>query len=105
MVDPGDAGGGARWSFLTDHARVLVCLADDPEMRLGDIAEGLGVSEHRASVMVNDLIQAGWIVKEREGGRTRYRIETSQSLHEQLGGQHSVGELLALLLDLGGSTS
>ena len=59
------------WSFLTNHARVLVCIAHDPGVRLRDIAERVGITERTAFGIVTDLADAGYIVKERDGRRNR----------------------------------
>jgi len=94
-----------RWSFLTNHARGLVCLAKDPEMRLRDLAQALEISERCAFTIVNDLVAAGYIVKERSGRRNRYCIENTALLREPIGGEQSIGELLSLLVDSGSSMS
>ena len=87
------------WSFLTNHARVLVCIAHDPGVRLRDIAERVGVTERTAYGIVNDLADAGYIVKEREGRRNRYQIQAHQPLHEPTARETSIGEVLDLLVD------
>jgi DNA-binding IclR family transcriptional regulator len=89
----------AEWSFLTNHARVLVCIAHDPGMRLRDIAATLGITERRAFGIVNDLIAAGYVVKHKEGRRNRYSIETELTLGESVGRERTIGEVLDLLVD------
>jgi DNA-binding IclR family transcriptional regulator len=66
----------AEWSFLTNHFRVLICIAHDPGMRLRDIANMLGVTERTAFGIVNDLTAAGYVAKDKEGRRNRYSIQT-----------------------------
>jgi DNA-binding MarR family transcriptional regulator len=75
----------AEWSFLTNHARVLVCIARDPGVRLREIADVLGVTERRAFGIVDDLAQAGYVVKERDGRRNRYRIQHHLPLQVHVG--------------------
>ena len=65
----------ARWRFLTNHARVLLYIAHDPETRLRDLADALDITERTAYGIVADLAEAGYVVKEKEGRRNRYRIE------------------------------
>ena len=87
------------WSFLTNHARVLVCIAHDPGVRLRDIAERVGITERTAYGIVNDLVDAGYIVKEREGRRNRYEVQHHQPLREPTARETSIGEVLDLLVD------
>jgi len=87
------------WSFLTNHARVLVCIAHDPGVRLRDIAERVGITERTAFGIVNDLADAGYIVKEREGRRNRYQVQAHQPLREPTAREASIGEVLDVLVD------
>ncbi len=76
---------GAEWSFLTNHARVLVCIAHDPGLRLRDIAEALGITERTAFGIVTDLTEAGYVVKEKDGRRNRYQIQPHLPLRQPVG--------------------
>jgi DNA-binding transcriptional ArsR family regulator len=89
----------AEWSFLTNHARTLVCIAHDPGARLRDIAATLGITERSAFGIVTDLTEAGYVVKDKEGRRNRYRIQNDQPLPEAIGRERTIGEVLELLLD------
>ena len=89
----------AEWSFLTQHARALVCIARDPGVRLREIADALGVTERRAFGIVSDLTEAGYVVKERDGRRNRYRIQEHLPLRVRVGREPTVGELLGVLVD------
>jgi len=89
----------AEWSFLTNHARALVCIAHDPGVRLRDIATTLGVTERTAFGIVSDLTEAGYVVKEKEGRRNRYRVQAHVPLGEAIGREQTIGELLELLVD------
>jgi DNA-binding IclR family transcriptional regulator len=87
----------ADWSFLTNHARVLLCIARDPGMRLRDIAAGLGITERTAYGIVTDLVKAGYVVREKDGRRNRYQIQAHLPLPEPTSQERTVGEILALL--------
>ena len=63
------------WSFLTSHARVLLCIAHDPGVRLREIATTLGITDRAAFGIVTDLVEAGYVVKDKNGRRNRYQIQ------------------------------
>lgn len=89
-----------RWSFLTNHARVLACVAADPNARLRDIAKAAGITERTAGQIVHDLEQAGYLSKIRDGRRNQYSLEARKKLrHPRLQGL-AAGQLLALLLEV-----
>jgi predicted ArsR family transcriptional regulator len=88
----------ANWSFLTNHARVLLCISRDPGVRLRDIADRLGITERGAFGIVTDLTNAGYIVKEKDGRRNRYQIQTHLPLPEPTSRERTLGDLLALLV-------
>ena len=87
----------ANWTFLTSHARVLLCIAHDPGARLRDIAASLGITERSAYGIVTDLAEAGYIVKHKDGRRNRYQIQAHLPLPETTSRERTVGEVLALL--------
>jgi MarR family len=88
----------ASWTFLTNHARVLLCIAHDPGVRLRDIAARLDITERSAYGIVTDLARAGYIVKQRDGRRNRYQIQEHLPLPEPTSRERTVGEMLALLV-------
>jgi DNA-binding transcriptional ArsR family regulator len=88
----------ADWSFLTNHARVLLCIAHDPGARLRDIAAILGITERRAHGIIADLAEAGYVVKRKDGRRNRYEIQADLPLPEPGTREPAVGEVLAVLL-------
>jgi DNA-binding transcriptional ArsR family regulator len=88
----------AEWSFLTNHARALLCIADDPGVRLRDIAGTLLITERSAFGIVNDLVEAGYVRKEREGRRNRYEVQGHLPLPDPIGRTRTVGEVLDLLV-------
>src|SRR5215211_5437430 len=89
----------AEWSFLTNHARVLVCIAHDPGMRLRDIAASLGITERSAYGIVTDLTEGGYVVKEKDGRRNRYQIQSHLPLRETVSQERTIGEVLDLLVE------
>jgi DNA-binding MarR family transcriptional regulator len=87
----------ASWTFLTSHARVLLCIAHDPGVCLRDIAARLDITERSAYGIVTDLARAGYIVKQKDGRRNRYQIQAHLPLPEPTSRERTVGEILALL--------
>jgi predicted DNA-binding transcriptional regulator YafY len=93
------------WSFLTTHARVLLCIARDPGLRLRDIADRLGVTERTAHGIITDLTQAGYVMKTKDGRRNRYQIQAHVPLPEPGTRAPAIGEILAVLLGDAGATT
>jgi hypothetical protein len=87
----------ANWTFLTTHARVLLLVAHDPGIRLRDIAASLDITERSAFGIITDLIEAGYVVKEKDGRRNRYHIQAHLPLPESTARERTFGEVLALL--------
>jgi DNA-binding IclR family transcriptional regulator len=90
-------GGTPSWSFLTNHAQVLLCIAQDPGVRLREIGEAVGITERAAHRIVNELAAAGYISRTRHGRRNRYAIKSHLPLPDSVAGQHKIGDLLAVL--------
>ncbi len=91
----------ASWTFLTNHARVLLCVAHDPGVRLRDIAASLDITERSAFGILTDLVEAGYVVKEKEGRRNRYHVQSHLPLPEPDVRQRTIGEVLELLAGTG----
>jgi DNA-binding transcriptional ArsR family regulator len=91
-----------EWSFLTNHARVLVCISHDSGVRLRDIASTLDITERSVYGIVTDLADAGYVVKEKDGRRNRYQVQSHLPLPEPISGERKIGEVLSLLVDVGG---
>jgi predicted transcriptional regulator len=89
----------ADWSFLTNHARALMCIAHDPGVRLRDVAATLGITERRAYGIVTDLTAAGYVVKDKDGRRNRYQVQGHQPLRGAISPQRTIGEVLDMLVD------
>lgn len=88
----------AGWSLLTNHGQVLACVAADPDTRLRDVAETVGITERTAAQIVNDLERAGYLTKARVGRRNRYEIDGERKVRTPRLPTITVAQLLALLL-------
>jgi predicted transcriptional regulator len=86
-----------RWRFVTNHAHVLETIATDPTSRLRDIAYTVGITERTAAQIVNDLVDAGYLTKFRDGRRNRYDIHEELPLRHPQHRHHTVGELIRFL--------
>jgi len=89
------------WSFLTNHARVLLCIARDPGTRLRDIAASVDITERSAHGIVTDLTAAGYVIKQKDGRRNCYQIQANLPLPEPATQEPAIGEVLALLAGAG----
>lgn len=87
------------WTFLTNHAQVLVCIAHDPGVRLRDIGERVGITERAAHRIVAELATAGYITRRRNGRRNHYTINTHFPLPDPIAREQNVGELLEILVE------
>ncbi|WP_096333649.1 helix-turn-helix transcriptional regulator [Nannocystis exedens] len=85
------------WTFLTNHAHVLLCLAQDPEIRLCDVAAEVGLTERGVQRIVKELATSGYITRERNGRRNRYLVHARQPLRRSIARHRQVGDLLQLI--------
>jgi len=85
------------WKFLTNHAQVLVCIANDPGVRLREIADQVGITERATHRIVAELGEAGYITRERNGRRNHYTINSHVPVHDSIAREQSVGRLLQIL--------
>ena len=86
-----------RWSFLTNHAQVLLSIAHDPGIRLREIGETVGITERAAHRIVTELADAGYISRTRKGRRNQYAIQSHLGLPDPLAREQKIGDLLAVL--------
>ncbi len=93
MLQPDNPG----WAFLTNHAQVMLCIADDPGIRLREIGERVGITERAAHRIVVQLVAAGYISRERTGRRNRYTINADLALPDAIGREQNMGKLLDVL--------
>jgi DNA-binding MarR family transcriptional regulator len=87
-----------RWSLVTNHGHVLAYVVADPDARLRDIAERVGITERTAAHIVNDLEQAGYLTRTRVGRRNRYQVDRARKIRTPRLPAMTIGQLLALLL-------
>jgi DNA-binding IclR family transcriptional regulator len=85
------------WSFLTNHAQVLLCIAHDPAIRLREIGETVGITERAAHRIVSELAAAGYLSRRREGRRNHYTIQPHLPLPDRVAREQRIGDLLAVL--------
>jgi IclR helix-turn-helix domain len=90
------------WDFLTNHAHVLTCVAHDPGIRLRDIAAAVGITERAAHRILSELVEEGYVLRERHGRRNRYQVVAGRPMRHPLVQERKVGDLLEVLV---GSTT
>lgn len=83
------------WTFLTNHAHVLICVAGDGDARISDIADQVGIGERATQSILNDLVEAGYLRRTRVGRRNRYDVDAHRHLRHPLEAHHQIGELLS----------
>jgi len=94
---PAVADAPRDWTFLTNHARVLLCIAEDPDVRLRDVAATVGITERATQHIVQQLEEAGYLERERVGRRNRYQLHADRPLRHPMDHEHQVSELLNVL--------
>lgn len=87
----------ASWTFLTNHTHVLLCLYQQPDARLRDVAKAVGITERMVQRIIAELEQAGYLHITKHGRRNHYTLRLQARLRHPLEQQHTIGELLALL--------
>ena len=88
---------GHNWTFLTNHAHVLLCLANNSSLRMRDIANIIGVTERTVQLIVKDLSKEGYIKLTREGRCNRYEIDDTISLRHPIEQHKTIGDLIGLI--------
>jgi DNA-binding transcriptional ArsR family regulator len=86
----------AGWTFLTNHAHVLICVDQDADARIRDIAARVGITERAVQRILSELTEAGYLSAERDGRRNRYRVHAALPLRHPLEAHRSVGAVLTL---------
>jgi DNA-binding IclR family transcriptional regulator len=91
MSSPGEP---RSWTFLTNHAQVLLCLAESPDIRLRDVAERVGITERATQRILAELVEAGYVKTVRVGRRNRYTVDREHAMRHtaQLG--YEIGTLI-----------
>ncbi len=85
------------WTFLTNHSHVLICLARDPELRVRDVAEQVGITERAVLKILGELEGAGYLARTRVGRRNRYEVHPDRPMRHRVERGHTVGELLDVM--------
>jgi len=100
MVDaPAGSDEDRHWTLLTNHGRVLLLIAQDPDARIRDLADSAGITERTAQTIVTDLEHAGYISKERSGRRNVYTVNRRLPFRHPAESDHKIGELIDLFTD------
>ncbi len=103
-MDDTPAWASGSWTFLTNHAHVLVCLRMDPTLRVRDLAAQVGITERAAHRILTDLARSGHLAKQREGRRNKYRLNLDRPMRHPLERSKPVRDLLDALGALDGTT-
>jgi predicted transcriptional regulator len=86
-----------QWTFLTNHAHVLLCVSADSHMRLRDVATRVGITERAAQRIIADLVADGYISRTRVGRRNHYELHRELGFRHPLERRSDIGSLLELL--------
>lgn len=86
-----------NWTFLTNHAHALICIAQDPAVRIQDIADRVGITLRAAQAIVSDLVDAGYVTRTRVGRRNEYEVHPEMPFRHPLEQNHQIGGILAVL--------
>lgn len=82
------------WTFLSNHTHVLVCIVQDHEVRLAEIARMVGIGERAVHSIVNDLVAAGYVVRHKQGRNNVYEVNLDQPLRHPREAEHTIAEIL-----------
>lgn len=93
------------WTFLTNYGHVLVCLARNPEARMRDVAQAVGITERAVQQIIRELVQQGYVTKEKDGRRNRYQVVRSAHFRHDLEADVSLGSFVDLVLGRGARAS
>jgi DNA-binding transcriptional ArsR family regulator len=97
LLSPSTPASRHAWTFLSNHAHVLIAVAQDPGVRVRDLAVAVGITERAVLQILADLEDGGAILRQRVGRRTHYEIDTSAALRHPLESHRTVGDLVALV--------
>jgi hypothetical protein len=89
--------GKPSWTFLTNHGHVLVCIAENPDVRISEIADLVGVGERAAHRIVCDLVRDGYVTRKKDGRRNTYEVDFAQPLRHPLESDHAIGAIFKVL--------
>lgn len=92
-----NANATANWTFLTNHGHVLVCIAQNPDIRIAEIADLVGIGERAAHRIVSDLIEGQYVNRKKDGRRNTYSIDYSRHLRHPIEAGHTIGDIFKIL--------
>jgi predicted transcriptional regulator len=98
-LGPRGRGQSRGWTFLTNHAHVLICIATDPDLRLRDVASRVGITERAAQRILHDLIGAGYVTRLKMGRRNSYHLRLEQPMRHPIEETHAVRDLIVALTE------
>ena len=84
------------WHFLSNHTQVLLCISRNPDIRFREIAQTVGITERATQRIVADLIQSGYLERERIGRRNHYNLNPDRKMRHAAQANYEIGELLQL---------
>lgn len=87
------------WTFITNHARVLLCIAQNPDARLRDIAAQIDITERATQRIVGELVDAGYVTRKRVGRRNQYKVHEKRPMRAPEARETEIGEVLQILID------
>jgi DNA-binding MarR family transcriptional regulator len=93
------AAAKSSWTFLTNHAHVLLCISRDPQARIRDLAERVGITERAVQRIIVELEEGGYVVRDKEGRRNVYRVRGNLPLRHPVERRNKVSALLALVVE------
>jgi len=93
----GDEPDSAPWTFLSNHSHVLLCLCEDPEATLREVADRVGITERSVQRIVTDLESGGYITRTRDGARNRYEVHTGVRLRHPVEMHRTIGDLIRMV--------
>ena len=85
------------WTFLANHGHVLVCIAQNPDIRITEIADLVGIGERAAHRIISDLAAGGYVIVTKDGRRNLYSVDFSRHLRHPLESDHTIGEIFKAL--------
>jgi predicted transcriptional regulator len=89
----------STWTFITNHARVMMVITQDPTVRLRDIAASLNITERAAQRIVTELVEEGYLSRKREGRRNTYTVHPHKRLRAAPASSTEIGEFVGMLLE------
>ena len=95
---PASTEASQTWTFLSNHAHVLVCVAKNPDVRLSEVAALVGVRERTVHRIVHELIDAGYISITKDGRNNVYSVDLDKPLRHPLEADHNIQAIIAPLL-------